>query len=468
LLRAIPDAVEVAGRHSEDHKRDALLGFSDGRYRVLITKPTIAGFGMNWQHCNQMAFVGLSDSYEQQYQAIRRCWRFGQESPVTVHVITAQAEGAVVANIARKEKQAKKLFKEVVRHMSVHTEIKQKGRHEMNYETDVARGKNWTLYLGDSVETIENIEDNSIGLSVFSPPFPGMYVYTNSARDMGNVTSVNEMIEQFRYLAERLLQKTMPGRNCIIHLTQTIASKTKDGYIGLKDFRGATIKMMEDAGWVHYGECTIDKNPQLKAIRTKDHGLMFKSLASDSARMHMALPDHLLQFRKPGENPHPIRAGISDRYDNPNGWITSEEWIRWARPIWYAADWTPDDEIVLVQQDDGGFIATYNNGNWKGISESDVLNVRQARETDDERHLCPLQLGVIERAIKLWSAPGELVYSPFAGVGSEGSEAVRLGRKFVGGELKRSYWETACSNLKRSEREKGIVSLFDFADAMLA
>ena len=445
LAKAIPDAIQVAGRHSDDHKRDAMMGFTEGRYRVLVTKPSIAGFGMNWQHCHNMAFVGLSDSYEQQYQAIRRCWRFGQTKPVEVHVVTADTEGAVVANIQRKEKNSIEMFDNIVKHLSVHVDLQETRRDEMEYELDVAHGDDWTLYLGDSVDTIDNLDDNSIGLSVFSPPFPGMYVYTNSIHDMGNVKDNEEMIEQFDFLSRKILTKTMPGRTCAIHLTQGTTLKSREGYIGLKDFRGQIISKMQECGWVYYGEVCIDKNPQVKAVRTKDRGLLFKSLANDSANMHMALADYMIQFRKPGDNPEPIRAGISEKYSNQNGWITADEWIRWARPIWYGADYAPDGEIH------------------DGISETDTLNVRQARETDDERHLAPLQLGVIHRAVKLWSAPGDLVYSPFAGIGSEGYESIKLGRRFAGGELKRSYWLSAIQNLKRAVTESNTMTLFDFA-----
>jgi hypothetical protein len=317
----------------------------------------------------------------------------------------------------------------------------------MKYETGEATGNGWTLYLGDSVETIDSIKDDAIGLSIFSPPFPGMYVYTNSAHDMGNVKNMDEMIDQFRFLAEKILQKTMPGRSCAIHLTQGVAQKTRDGHIGIKDFRGKVISMMEAAGWIYYGEVCIDKNPQVKATRTKDRGLMFKTLVSDSALLHVAMADYLLQFRKPGDNPEPIKAGKVKSYADSKGWISADEWIRWARPVWYGSDYAPNGCEVH-----------------DGIKETDVLNVAQARETNDERHLCPLQLGVIERAIKLWSAPNDIVYSPFAGIGSEGSEAIRLGRRFVGGELKRYYWQSAIENLRRAEQSKNTMTLFDFAD----
>lgn len=439
LKQAIPDAVEVKGSDSNEHKEKSLMAFTRGDVRVLISKPTICGFGMNWQHCHNIAFVGLSDSFEQTYQAIRRCWRFGQKQDVNVHIITAQTEGAVVRNIQRKEKQANEMIRSIVREMrGLNVQIQNTRRDEMEYQTDDEYGKGWHLMLGDSCDRIKEIETDSVGLSVFSPPFPSMYAYTNSARDMGNAQSFDEMIEHFKFLMKDLLRITMPGRSCAMHLTQAVAFKGTDGYIGIKDFRGKTIEAMQESGWIYYGEVCIDKCPQLKAIRTKDRGLLFKTLANDSSHMHMALADYLLQFRKPGDNPRPITAGISKKYGAGDGWITQEEWIEWAAPVWYRE--TPD----------------YPGG----IRETDVLNVRQARETDDERHLCPLQLGVIERAVKLWSAPGDLVFSPFAGVGSEGFKSIQLNRRFVGIELKRSYFDSAVRNLKSAEEIAQTPELF--------
>jgi hypothetical protein len=298
------------------------------------------------------------------------------------------------------------------------------------------QGDRWTLMLGDCIDRTAEIQDETVGLSVFSPPFPGMYVYSDSERDMGNARSIEELIEHFAFLIPELLRVTMPGRSCCVHLCQSIRVKYLDGFSGLKDFRGAVIAAMEAGGFIYYGEVAIDKDPQVKAIRTKDQGLLFKSLATDASRMHMALADYLLQFRKPGDNPEPIRAGISERYGNPDGWITSEEWIEWAAPVWYRAS-----------EDYPG-----------GIRETDVLNVAVARDNADERHIAPLQLGVIERAVKLWSNPADLVFSPFAGIGSEGVGALRNGRRFVGVELKPSYFETACSNLTSAEGQLSILS----------
>jgi len=437
LVRAIPGAVNVQGSDSAEDKESALLDFVAGNVRVLVSKPTICGFGMNFQNCANVAFVGLSYSYEQFYQAIRRCWRFGQKQPVHAHLVIAENEGAVKQAIERKEKQSMEMMAEIVERMAG-LQLEGQKRDVMEYHEDIAEGDGWQVRLGDVVKRIRELDDNSVGLTVTSPPFPGMYAYTNSPHDIGNVKSLGEAIEHLRFLIPELLRVTMPGRSCCLHLTQAVAFKGTDGYIGVKDFRGAMIRAMEDAGWVYYGEVAIDKDPQVKAIRTKDRGLLFKSLATESAHMHMALADYLLQFRKPGENPRPIRAGISEKYGNPDGWITAEEWIEWAAPVWYRA--RPE----------------YPGG----IRETDVLQVAAARDDNDEKHLCPLQLGVIERAVKLWSAPGDLVIDPFNGIGSTGYVALKLNRRYAGFELKESYWRVALKNLERAVNEREQRDLF--------
>lgn len=314
-----------------------------------------------------------------------------------------------------------------------------------------ASGDNWQLYNGDCVEVIKGIPSNTVGLSVFSPPFPGMYAYSNSPRDIGNCESIDEMVEHFSFLMPELLRVIKPGRMCCVHLCQLTAMLSRDGYIGLKDYRGRTIAAMEGAGWVYAGEVTIDKNPQVQAVRNKERGLMFKTLANDSSLMRMALADYLIYFRKPGANQNPIRAGISEKYDNPNGWISEEQWIEWAAPVWYR-------QVIGDGRRD---VTNYPGANQvtDGIRETDVLNVECARDDKDERHLCPLQLGVIERAIALWSAPGDIVFSPFAGIGSEGYQSLKMRRKFIGIELKPSYYKVACQNLTKAENEANALEL---------
>jgi len=432
LSKQINNSVEVKGSDSSQHKEQSLLDFQDGKIKCLVTKPSIAGFGMNFQSCHNMAFVGLSDSYEKFYQAMRRCWRFGQKHSVNVYVITTEIEGGVVKNIKRKEKDSTKMFNELILNMNLSGQLGTK-REEMIYMEKIKKGEGWELQLGDSVLTMKNIKTDSIGLSVFSPPFPGMYVYTNSQHDIGNTKSIEELIEQFRFVINKdhLLRITMPGRHCCIHLCQGVAFQSRDGYIGIKDFRGKVIQMMEKEGWIYYGEVCIDKNPQVTAIRTKDRGLLFKTLRSDASHLHCALADYLLQFRKPGENINPIKAGKNKE----QGWITQEEWIEWAAPVWYRQ--TPQ----------------YPGG----IRQTDVLrNYQDAKNNKDEKHLAPLQLGVIERAIKLWSNPGDIIYDPFAGIGSTGYVALKLERKFKGCELKKGYYDVAIRNLKSvGKRNRG-------------
>jgi DNA modification methylase len=312
-------------------------------------------------------------------------------------------------------------------------------------------GKNWTLLQGDSIELIKSIPDCSIGLSVFSPPFPGMYAYSNSPRDIGNTKDITEMLDHYAFITNELLRVTMPGRMCCVHLMQLTAMKSRDGYIGIKDYRGKLKEVMTAVGWMDAGEVTIDKNPQVQAVRNKERGLMFKTLAKDSSMMRMALADYILYFRKPGNNPVPIHAGISKKYNNPDGWITEEEWIEWAAPVWYRR----------VKRDGRREVGNYPGMHQAtdGIMETDVLNVSCAKDSKDERHLCPLQLGVIERCVKLWSAPGDTVFSPFAGIGSEGYKSVQLHRRFIGIELKPSYFQVACDNLQKAENEmvKGLL-----------
>jgi DNA modification methylase len=289
----------------------------------------------------------------------------------------------------------------------------------------------YAAYNGDCIDVVGGLPSDSVGLSVFSPPFPGMYAYTNSPRDMGNCEDMGEMIEHFEYLIPELHRVVMPGRMCCVHLCQLTAMKSRDGWIGLKDYRGEVIRAFARHGWRFAGEVTIDKNPQIQATRNKERGLLFKTLATDSSLMRMALADYIVYFRKDGENTIPIRAGKSPKYNKGKGWITENEWIEWAAPVWYRQT-----------KDYPG-----------GIRETDVLNVRAAREAEDEKHLCPLQIGVIERCVKLWSAPGDTVLSPFMGIGSEGYVSIKHGRKFIGAELKESYFKCAVENLNSAIRE---------------
>ncbi|CAK0740966.1 conserved hypothetical protein [Gammaproteobacteria bacterium] len=449
IRKMIPGCVEVKGSDSAEHKETALLGFANGQIRVMVSKPTIAGFGMNFQCCHNVIFVGLSDSYEQYYQAIRRCWRFGQKNTVNCYIITSESDDSIVNNIRRKEKQASDMFNGLVKEMSIYTAVnKQQKRSEMEYKEKDAKGDNWQMMLGDSCERIKEIKDAIVGLTVFSPPFPGMYAYTNSSRDIGNSKNFTELLKHFDFLIDEILRITIPGRMCCVHLTQEPVFKGREGYVGLRDFRGDLINAMSAKGWHYYSEVTIDKNPMLKASRTKEATLLFKTLSKDSAGSRPALADYLLIFKKHGDNPIPIMAGKHQRWNPKAGWITADEWCEWAAPVWYRAMPKQKSEHQPWQ---GNYPSRHQDTD--GISEMDVLSPVSAREQEDEKHLCPLQLGVIERCIKLWSAPRDVVFSPFGGIGSEGYQAIKFNRQFIGIELKESYWKQACINLRNAEHE---------------
>lgn len=288
------------------------------------------------------------------------------------------------------------------------------------YITDEAQGENWTMWLGDSCERLGELEDNSVDLSIYSPPFASLFTYSPSERDLGNSASSEQFAEHYGYIVRELLRVIKPGRLCVVHCQQLATQKWRDGAIGIYDFRGDLIRNHVENGWIFHGEVTIDKDPQAQAIRTKATSLMFVTLNKDSAMSRPAFADYLLMFRKPGDN----ETAIKPDCDN-------ETWIEWARPVWY------------------------------DIRESDTLNTAVAKDSDDERHICPLQLGLIERAVKLWSNRDELVLSPFGGIGSEGYEAVKAGRRYLGIELKPSYWATAVKNLQTAEEILNLPTLFD-------
>lgn len=419
----IPDAVVVEGNQTPDEKADRLLGFQDGKHRVLVTKPTIAGFGLNFQHCADMAFMGVGDSYEQYYQAIRRCWRYGQTRPVTAHVVVSAPEQHIYANVLRKERDAVAAAEAMVRHVAEYEreEIMEASADKFTYATIDEAGEGWEFKLGDSCERLSEVADESVGLSVFSPPFESLYTYSPTERDLGNSSSSAEFWQHFQWISQNLLRVLKPGRLAAVHVQQLPTTKTVDGFIGMHDFRGDTIRHFIDQGFIYHGEVCIDKDPQAQAIRTKAKSLMFVQLHKDSSWMRPAFADYILLFRKPGDNPEPI----------VNDWVSNEDWISWARPIWY------------------------------GIRESETLNVAEARTNDDERHIAPLQLETIKRAVLLWSNPGDLVLSPFGGIGSEGYVALRNGRRFVGVELKPQYFRVGVRNLQRAERERDSGTLLD-------
>jgi DNA modification methylase len=315
-------------------------------------------------------------------------------------------------------------------------------RRMTDYVTDDAQGEGWRLMLGDSCERLAELDTESVDLSVHSPPFDSLYTYSPTPRDLGNSANRGEFLAHYGFVIRELLRVTKAGRNACVHVAQLTTSKATHGEIGLSDFRGDVIRAYQAAGWTFYGEVTVDKNPQAQAIRTKALPLMFVTKNKDSSRVRPALADYLLVFKKPGSTT-PV---LTD--------VTNDEWIEWARPIWPGLT----EEALTQQMIDAGMAIAPA---WYDIKESNTLNVRVAREDADERHICPLQLDFIERCVRLYSNPGELVLSPFAGIGSEGYVSLQLGRRFVGCELKPSYWRTAVTNLRSVEASTIEPALFD-------
>jgi DNA modification methylase len=278
----------------------------------------------------------------------------------------------------------------------------------MNTVLNQAIGENYALYNGDCVEVLRGIPTHSVDYSIFSPPFASLYTYSNSPRDMGNVRNDAEFFEQFDYLVKELLRVIKPGHNVSFHCMLLPTSKERDGYIGLKDFRSDLIKAFQKHGFIFHSEVVIWKDPVTAMQRTKALGLLHKTIRTNASMCRQGIPDYLVTMRTPGDVVDRVAHGTD---------LPVDEWQKLASPV------------------------------WMDINPSDTLQYASAREHDDERHICPLQLEVIRRGIRLWSLPGNVVLSPFAGIGSEGFTAIQMGRKFIGAELKASYFNQAAKNL---------------------
>lgn len=279
-------------------------------------------------------------------------------------------------------------------------------------------GDGFVLYNADCVDVMRGLDDESVHYTIFSPPFASLYVYSASDRDMGNVRDGKEFADHFAFLIPELLRVTKPGRLLSFHCMLLPTSKARDGVIGLTDFRGELIRAFIAAGWVFHSEVVIWKDPVTAMQRTKALGLLHKQLKKDSCMSRQGIPDYLVTMRKPGDNP--------ERVTHTNESFPVKKWQNYASPV------------------------------WMDIDPSDTITFREARENDDERHICPLQLEVIKRGLELWTNPGDTVLSPFAGIGSEGYVALQQGRRFVGAELKESYYRQAVKNLRAARRQQGL------------
>lgn len=426
----VTDSVEVKGSDDVVYKAKCFEDFQDNKIRVLVTKSKIGGFGMNFQNCHNIIFYGLNDSWESYYQSIRRCYRFGQNESVNVYIVISDIETGIYENVKKKAEMAERMMNGLINEVKLY-EMEELGKDvkiiDSDYETKEYKSDKFEAYLADSCEKLKELKNNSIHLSVYSPPFADLYTYSATNRDLGNSKDWQEFLFHYSFIIKELYRITKPGRVSCVHTSDIPAMQMKDGYIGVRDFPGAVIEAHTKEGWTFYGRAIVTKNPQSQAIRTKAKGLLFVQLRKDSLASRPALLDHILIFKKPGDAEMPVKPV-------ENGEIDNEKWIDWA------------------------------GGIWSDIHESDTLQYTTARDKDDEKHICPLQLGTIERCIKLYTNPGETVLTPFGGIGSEGYQAIKFGRKAILIELKASYYRILLQNLKQIESKTFQPNLFSMIE----
>ncbi|MCF0070257.1 hypothetical protein LZD49_07225 [Dyadobacter sp. CY261] len=419
LEKLIPGSVQVKGSDSAEWKKTQLLGFADDNFRVLITKVKIASFGMNYQNCHNQIFASPDFSFEGLYQGIRRSYRFGQNKPVNIYLITTDTMSNVIRAINQKESQFE-IMKTEMRE-ATNVLLNPDNATSKYYDVESEENEWYSVQCGDSVQLIKDIPDESIGLSVFSPPFADLYTYSDKIEDMGNCKDYTEFLVQFKYLVVELFRIMMQGRNVAVHCMDLPIQKGKEGFIGLRDFSGMIKDVFESVGFIYHSRITIWKDPVVEMQRTKALGLLHKQVKKDSTMSRVGIPDYILVFRKDGDRSNPVT----------NTDLSVDLWQKYASPV------------------------------WMDINYGKTLNgFRNAREDDDEKHIAPLQLETIERLIHLYSNKGDTVFTPFMGIGSEAFQAVQMNRKAVGFELKPSYFAEAKKNLMSCLEGKKQLTLF--------
>ena len=375
--------------------------------KILISKTKILGLGINMQNCNNQIFASLDFSFEGLYQAIRRSFRFGQENEVNIYMITTDTMSNVKESINQKQKQFELMQDEMSK--AINQNLKGKTLKHGNYNVETESNNWYTIKRGDCVQLISDLENESVGLSVFSPPFSDLYCYSDHIEDMGNSKDYKEFLIQFGFLVKELHRVMISGRNVAVHCMDLPIQKGKEGFIGLRDFSGMILKAFEEAGFIYASRVTIWKDPVVEMQRTKALGLLHKQVKKDSTMSRVGIPDYVMIFRKDGDRVQPVT----------NTDIPVDLWQKYASPVWMDIDY-------------GNTLQGYRDG----------------RDEQDEKHICPLQLDTIERLIHLYTNKGDTVFTPFMGIGSEVYQAVKMGRKGIGFELKESYYNTAAKNMK--------------------
>lgn len=424
LLKRIPEAIEVAGSDTNKYKEEKLLEFANGGFRVLITKGKIAGMGLNFQVCHNHVFASPDFSFEMCFQSIRRSWRFGQKETVSVYIMTTDTMQNVLNTFKKKQRQFDEMQAEMTAASNRNIKgVKKEKRKFKEHKTD-----KFLYQMGDCVKLIRDIPTESIGMSIYSPPFPTLYVYSNETEDMGNCKDFNEFFIGYKFMLQDMFRVLWSGRHMVVHCMDIPIQKGKEGFIGLRDFSGMIIDACTKVGFIYHSRVTIRKDPVTEMQRTKALGLLHKQIKKDAAMSRVGIPDYLLIFRKPGEHEHPVIHQDTDH--TKENYLPVQLWQKYAEPVW-------DD-----------------------IDQGKTLNGKKAKEEDDERHIAPLQLEIIYRSLHLWSNEGDTILTPYGGIGSEGYEAVKLKRKAILFELKKSYYEEGIKNLTEAEKSLNNVNLF--------
>lgn len=419
LKKLLPEAKEVRGSDNPEYKENILLGFANNDFRILITKTKIASFGMNYQNCHNQIFASLDFSFEGLYQAIRRSYRFGQEKEVDIYLITTDTMSNVKQSITFKQKQFEIMRDEMTK--TINADLYKQTMTISNINKNKEENEYYRIEQGDCIQLISQLDNESIGFSVFSPPFADLYTYSSHVEDMGNSKDFDEFVRHFQYLAKELHRVIMSGRNIAIHCMDLPIQKGKHGFIGLRDFSGMILKVFEEAGFIYHSRITIWKNPVTEMQRTKALGLLHRQVKKDSTMSRVGIPDYVMIFRKDGDRDNPVT----------NTELPVSLWQQYASPVWMDIGY-------------GNTLQGYRNG----------------REENDEKHICPLQLDTIERLIHLYSNKGDTIFTPFMGIGSEVYQAVKMDRKGIGFELKESYYAQAKKNLENLIASKKQKQLF--------
>jgi len=448
------DCRNVQGSDKPEKKETDLLGFAHGDFQILITKQEIASMGLNYQHCGIQIFNSLDFSFEKTYQGMRRSWRFGRKEKVTVYMVTTDR----MVNVAKIQKDKQKQFK------NMQAEMTKAVNKNLNNEilitsdkTEDIKTEDYWLMRGDCVQRIKEVPDNSVDIIVFSPPFADLYTYSNHIEDMGNVSDYDEFVEQFKYLVKELKRVIKPGRIIAIHSMNLPTLKSRDGYIGIRRFNAMIGDLFENEDMFLHSEFTIWKDPLLAAVRTKTIGLAHKQLMKDSSIIRAGIPDVIQCFKTKEQNEVPIEHDLLDYY------VPMHEFDNFPKSIaGFNEHWGYDQESKYSKNEQYShhIWQRYASPVWMDIDVTNTLQYSKARDNNDEKHICPLQLEVIERVIKLYSKSGETLLSPFGGIGSEGYQALKMNRKSISIELKESYFNVNKKNHRNAIEQKGQLTCF--------